>query len=122
MSASSILVVDDEESVRLVVGRMLRARGFELIEAKDGREALQLVQQREQAPDLVLSDVIMPLLTGGELARKIHASRPEQRILLMSAYAPHELLRRGLYAEHLPFLQKPFTAEQLILAVRTAMS
>jgi two-component system, cell cycle sensor histidine kinase and response regulator CckA len=122
MIASTILVVDDEDSVRLVVGRMLRARGFGLIEARDGREALQLVQQRERPPDLILSDVVMPLLTGGELARKIHAERPEQRILLMSAHAPDVLLRRGLYAEHLPFLQKPFTVEQLILAVRAALS
>src|SRR4051812_31962704 len=111
MTASTILVVDDEDSVRLVVGRMLRARGFGLIEARDGREALQLVQHREQPPDLILSDVVMPLLTGGELARKIHAERPQQRILLMSAHAPDVLLRRGLYAEHLPFLQKPFTVE-----------
>jgi two-component system, cell cycle sensor histidine kinase and response regulator CckA len=122
MIGPAILVVDDEETVRLVVGRMLRARGFALLEARDGREALQLVQQREHPPDLILTDVVMPLLNGGELASRVRASQPDQRILLMSAYALEDLRQRGLYPEELPFVQKPFTVEQLVGAVRSALS
>jgi two-component system cell cycle sensor histidine kinase/response regulator CckA len=122
MTGPAILVVDDEETVRLVVGRMLRARGFALLEARDGREALQLVQQREHPPDLILTDVVMPLLNGGELASRVRASQPDQRILLMSAYALEDLRQRGLYPEELPFVQKPFTVEQLVRAVRSALS
>lgn len=122
MTGPTILVVDDEETVRHVVGRMLRESGFALLEAKDGREALHLVQQRERAPDLILTDVVMPLLNGGELAARVRASQPDQRILLMSAYALEDLRQRGLYPEGVSFLQKPFTAEQLFRAVRSALS
>jgi two-component system, cell cycle sensor histidine kinase and response regulator CckA len=122
MTGPSILVVDDEDTVRHVVGRMLRASGFAVLEARDGREALQLVQQREHPPDLILTDVVMPLLNGGELASRVRASRPDQRILLMSAYALEDLRQRGLYPEDLPFVQKPFTADQLVRAARSALS
>jgi two-component system cell cycle sensor histidine kinase/response regulator CckA len=122
MTGPTILVVDDEDTVRHVVGRMLRQSGFALLEAKDGREALQLVQQREHPPDLILTDVVMPLLNGGELASRVRASRPDQRILLMSAYALEDLRQRGLDPEELPFVQKPFTADQLVRAVRSALS
>lgn len=87
MTGPTILVADDEDTVRHVVGRMLRASGFAVLEAGDGREALQVVQQREHPPDLILTDVVMPLLNGGELASRVRASRPDQRILLMSTYA-----------------------------------
>lgn len=122
MTGPTILVVDDEDTVRHVVGRMLRASGFAVLEARDGREALQLVQQREHPPDLILTDVVMPLLNGGELASRVRASRPDQRILLMSAYASEDLRQRGLYPEDLPFVQKPFTADQLVRTVRSALS
>lgn len=122
MASPTILVVDDEETVRHIVGRMLGASGFTLIEAKDGREALQLVQQREEPPDLILTDVVMPLLNGGELAQRVCSIRPEQRILLMSAYALEDLRQRGLYPEGLPFIQKPFTLERLVVAVRSALA
>ena len=122
MTAPTILVVDDENTVRHVVGRMLRAEGFALVEATDGREALQVVQQREHPPDLILTDVVMPLLNGGELASRVRAIQPDQRVLLMSAYALEDLRQRGLYPEELPFVQKPFTADQLVRAVRSALS
>lgn len=122
MTGPTILVVDDEDTVRLVVGRMLRATGFALLEARDGREALQMVQQREHPPDLILTDVVMPLLNGGELASRVRASRPDQRILLMSAYALEDLRQRGLCPEGLPFVQKPFTVEQLVRVVRSALA
>jgi two-component system cell cycle sensor histidine kinase/response regulator CckA len=122
MTGSTILVVDDEDTVRLIVGRMLRARGFGLLEARDGREAFQVVQQREHPPDLILTDVVMPLLNGGELASRVRAIQPDQRILLMSAYALEDLRQRGLYPEGLPFVQKPFTVEQLMRAVRSALA
>jgi two-component system cell cycle sensor histidine kinase/response regulator CckA len=122
MTGPTILVVDDENTVRHVVGRMLRAGGFALLEATDGREALQVVQQREHPPDLILTDVVMPLLNGGELASRVRAIQPDQRVLLMSAYALEDLRRQGLYPEELPFVQKPFTAEQLVRAVRSALS
>lgn len=122
MTAPTILVVDDENTVRHVVGRMLRAGGFALLEATDGREALQVVQQREHPPDLILTDVVMPLLNGGELAARVRTIQPDQRVLLMSAYALEDLRQRGLYPEELPFVQKPFTADQLVRAVRSALS
>jgi CheY-like chemotaxis protein len=121
MSGSTVLVVDDEETVRHIVQRMLQTSGFSLLEAKDGREALQLVQQREAPPDLILADVIMPLLNGWELADRVWIGQPDQRFLLMSAYGLDDLRQRGLYPVDVPFVQKPFTLDQLVAAVHSAL-
>src|SRR5690606_4629505 len=93
----TILVVEDELTVRRLTCRMIRALGFETVEASDGLEALRIIRQRELPFDLVLTDVVMPVMDGVELSKQLEAERPEQRVLCMSAYptgtlAGHKLL------------------------------
>lgn len=112
-----ILLVEDEPSVRLMVGRMLRSIGSDVVPAADGREAWRLYSTRERPYDLLLSDVVMPMLSGGELAARVLADAPQQAIVLMSAM-PRETLADELRPiPNVPFLPKPFTVEQLVSVV-----
>lgn len=112
-----ILLVEDETSVRLLVGRMLRGVGSDVDPAADGREAWRLYSTRERPYDLVLSDVVMPILGGGELAARVLAENPEQAIVLMSAMPRETLADQLALAPDLPFLAKPFTLEQLVAVI-----
>jgi CheY-like chemotaxis protein len=112
-----ILLVEDETSVRLMVGRMLRAIGSDVVPAADGREAWRLYATRERPYDLIISDVVMPILGGGELAGRVLKENPEQPIILMSAMPPETLADQLAPIPQLPFLTKPFGVEQLVSAV-----
>ncbi|MDQ2669795.1 MAG: response regulator [Gemmatimonadota bacterium] len=112
-----ILLVEDEASVRLMVGRMLRSIGSDVVPAADGREAWRMFATRERAYDLVLSDVVMPILGGGELAARILAEVPDQAIVLMSAMPRDTLADQLRRIPELPFLSKPFSVEQLVAIV-----
>ena len=112
-----ILLVEDEASVRLMVGRMLRAIGSDVVPAADGREAWRLYSTRERPYDLVISDVIMPILGGGELAARVLREAPDQAIILMSAMPRETLIDQLGSLPELPFLPKPFGVEQLVSTV-----
>jgi two-component system cell cycle sensor histidine kinase/response regulator CckA len=116
-----ILVVDDQESVRILVRRQLTDAGHTVLEASDGVEALHLVRRRNGAVDLVLSDVVMPQMNGTELADRIGGEFPEVPVILMSAFAPAGVARIGLGDTIVPVLQKPFDTGQLLELVRLAL-
>jgi two-component system, cell cycle sensor histidine kinase and response regulator CckA len=107
----TILVVDDEEDIRTVVRQMLAADGYVVLDAEDPNQALRLAGQ--QHVDLLLTDVVMPLMRGTELAQRVLAIAPSVKVLLMSAYKVAEIAASG----H-PFLAKPFTPEALLGRVR----
>ena len=118
-ATETILVVEDETAVRNVMVRSLRSRGYEVLEAKDGEDAL-LVAERHNAPiHLVVTDVVMPNMNGTELYHNIRRWYPRMRVLFISGYArsaiPPEALEEGTGAA---FLAKPFTIEQLLTEVR----
>ena len=102
----TILVVDDEEDIRTVVRQMLAAEGYVVLDAEDPHQALRLAGQ--QHVDLLLTDVVMPLMRGTELAQRVLAVVPSVKVLLMSAYKVAEIAASG----H-PFLAKPFTPDAL---------
>jgi CheY-like chemotaxis protein len=107
----TILVVDDEAAVRSLTARILQERGYNVIEAGNGADALALVESRAEPIDLVISDVVMPRFDGLELARCIEIMIHPPPILLMSGWALSRLeLER-------PFLVKPFDAHELLAAV-----
>jgi CheY-like chemotaxis protein len=107
----TILVVDDEAIVRSLTARILQERGYNVIEAGNGADALALVESRAEPIDLVISDVVMPRFDGLELARCIEIMIHPPPILLMSGWALSRLeLER-------PFLVKPFDAHELLAAV-----
>jgi two-component system, cell cycle sensor histidine kinase and response regulator CckA len=115
--AGTVLVVEDEAGVRHLARDVLRRCGYRVLEAADGSEALRLVEQ-EGRIDLLLTDVVMPGMSGAELARKFRALRPEARVLYASGYADEALDSHGLPAQGVPYLQKPFEPDDLVRRVR----
>jgi two-component system cell cycle sensor histidine kinase/response regulator CckA len=109
----TVLVVDDEETPRSVTCRMVRALGYSTRSARDGREALRYIQQHPGEIRLVLTDVIMPYMDGGELSERVRDLHPRLPIVLMSAYPVGVIADLVAAYPELPFLEKPFTTETL---------
>jgi signal transduction histidine kinase/CheY-like chemotaxis protein/pSer/pThr/pTyr-binding forkhead associated (FHA) protein len=115
-----ILVVEDEEHVRLLTSRILKEAGYTVVEACDGPEALRLVTEDLVAVDLLVTDVVLPQMSGTELARRLHEKRADLPVLFMSGYAD-SLDRYGLTGDTVAFLQKPFTPRDLLAQVKDAL-
>lgn len=116
-SSRVVLVVDDEEGLRDLVCRTLRAEGYRTLEATHGGEALEMVESGPEPIDLVITDVVMPGMDGRELGRRLARSRPTLPILYMSAYEVNDIFQRGSPRVSAPFLQKPFPRDGLINSV-----
>ncbi|MCB9799691.1 MAG: response regulator [Candidatus Omnitrophica bacterium] len=115
----TVLVVEDETSVRRLAVRLLEELGYEVLEAANGQEALDKVLKCEKNRiHLLLSDVIMPLMGGKELAEKIREIRPEIRTLFISGYTDDTIDKQGVLDEGIELLQKPFTQEKLAFKIR----
>ena len=112
-----VLVVDDEQGLRDLVCRTLRAEGYRTLEAAHGGEALEMVESGPDTIDLVVTDVVMPGMDGRELGRRLARSRPTLPILYMSAYEVNDIFQRGSPRTSAPFLQKPFPRDGLINSV-----
>ena len=119
--SETILLVEDDPQVRSAAAAILKRLGYQLIEAKDAREALAQAEARERAIDLMVSDVVMPRMSGLELARRVLEVRPHLKILCFSGYTEDVVVGRGLLHEAVAFLQKPFTAGSLALSVRQVL-
>ena len=109
----TILVVDDESSVRLILARLLEHIGYTVLEAEDGPSALALVQSPPTPIDCMLVDVSMPEMSGVETARAVHVAAPKLAVILMSGHTPRWLATRDLDIPVAGFLQKPFSFEDL---------
>ena len=117
-AATTILVVDDEATVRLVVRRMLADGGYDAFEAPSGEAALGLLEEDANRFGFVITDVVLPGQDGCQRGRRIRARWPATPVLYASAYPPEELFAQGICTDDLPFLRKPFTADELIRRVR----
>ena len=118
----TILLVDDEKSLRKLGKRILSAAGYRVLEASDGAMALRVAAEEVGEIDLVLTDVEMPTLGGRGMVDELHEMSPGIRVLFMSGYTDNEILRRGIRTSETDFLQKPFTAESLCAAVRAVLA
>lgn len=116
----TILLVDDEDGVRVVLRRQLVAQGHTVLEASHGAEAIAVVRMRRGNLDLVLADVVMPEMNGTELAATLVRDYPGLPVILMSAYAPAGLTQVGP-GHKVPVLQKPFTSDQLEELIRVSL-
>jgi two-component system cell cycle sensor histidine kinase/response regulator CckA len=114
----TILLVEDEEMVRKLSREILEQQGYKILQAADGVEGLRVCQEFAGPIDLMITDVVMPHISGGELAKKVASIRPEMRMLFMSGYTNDAIVRHGILDEHLSFIQKPFTPEALALKAR----
>ena len=119
--AETVLLVEDEESVRALIRRLLAGNGYTVLEAGGAKEALEIARRHSGPIHLLLTDVVMPETSGSDLAAGIVALRPEARVIFMSGYTDDAVVRHGLVGEGLNFLQKPFTPETLAHKVREVL-
>jgi CheY-like chemotaxis protein len=119
--AATILVVEDEEPVRRLVSGILAGEGHRVIEADGGSAALRAFATCGQGVDLVLSDIIMPGMTGRELVQSLQATRPCLKVIFMSGYIDDEAFVEGLGSGSAPFLAKPFSPAELAAKVREVL-
>jgi two-component system cell cycle sensor histidine kinase/response regulator CckA len=116
----TVLLVEDEESVRELVQEALEARGFKLLVATHGDQALQIAA-RGLKIDLMITDVVMPGMSGRDLARRLAEIRPHMKVLYLSGYTEDAIVHQGVLDAGTLFLQKPFTLDALALKVREVL-
>ena len=117
----TVLLVEDEDALRRATAEFLGLRGYTVMEAKDGQEALAVAANHRNIIDLVVTDVVMPRVSGGQLAKDLLALRPESRVLFVSGYAGQTILDHKVVDVENNFLQKPFTLRQLVSKVRSVL-
>jgi len=119
--AETILVVEDEDAVRSMVREALEARGYRVLVARNGVEALDLAGRYGDYIDLLVTDVIMPQMNGAELAQRLARLRPGLRVLFVSGYTDDAVIRVGVLEQRTAFLQKPFSLDVLGRTVRDVL-
>jgi two-component system, cell cycle sensor histidine kinase and response regulator CckA len=119
--SETILVAEDEDGVRSLTREVLEKYGYTVLEAANGEEALKVAEHHDGPLDLLLSDVVMPRMGGPELAQALLAKRPSVKVLYMSGYTDHPMVRRGVVNAGVAFLQKPFTPTVLLSRVREVL-
>jgi CheY-like chemotaxis protein len=117
----TVLLVEDEEMVRTLVRQVLTWHGYHVLEARTGEEALKIIERNDQL-DLLLTDVIMPGMSAIELVKIVESKRPDLKVIYMSGYTDHAIVRNGLLAGNVPFLQKPFAPDRLAHKVREVLN
>jgi signal transduction histidine kinase/CheY-like chemotaxis protein len=119
--SETILLVEDNDLVRRAAERTLRKGGYQVHGARNGAEALLLFERHSETIDVVISDVIMPGMSGPELAERLSATRPGLRILFSSGYTSNEFIRQGRMGRGTKFLEKPYTPGRLLSKVREVL-
>jgi len=117
----TILMVEDDPSVRKLARTILDNNGYNVLEAEGGDAALRLSKQHERPIELMLTDVVMPGTSGRELAQSVAISRPEMKVLYMSGYTDDAIVHHGILDADTPFIQKPFTPDSLLRKVRDVL-
>lgn len=118
----TILVVEDDESVKKLASRVLEKQGYNVLEARDGEDAITFCKNYNKPIHLILTDVIMPKMNGKELVEKLKSIYPEIKSLFMSGYTENAIAIHGILEEGIQYLQKPFTVESLARKVRDVLN
>jgi two-component system cell cycle sensor histidine kinase/response regulator CckA len=119
--SETILLVEDDDQVRAVARGILSRCGYHVIEARNAGEALLHSESHPGRIHLLVSDVVMPQMSGPELAKRLARARPDMRVLCMSGYTDDSIVRHGVLEAHMAFLQKPITPESLTAKVREVL-
>ncbi|HEX2165758.1 MAG TPA: response regulator, partial [Longimicrobiales bacterium] len=114
----TLLVVEDEESVRRLAVLALREHGYRVMEAANGAEALRTLGSYDAEVDMVVTDVVMPVMGGRQLVEALKPLRPSTRVLYVSGYTDDAVIRHGIQRADVAFLQKPYTPQELAAKVR----
>src|SRR5438034_10720941 len=116
----TVLLVEDEDAVRALAREVLRRHGYVVIEARHGLDALRLAERHPDTIHLMITDIVMPHMSGQELADRLVAARPTMKVLYMSGYTDHVAMHRHL-TPGAAFLQKPFTPDAFARKVRSTL-
>ena len=117
----TILIVEDEDSVRELATRSLRNRGYTVLSAQGGADALALVEQYDGVIKLLVADVVMPEMSGNQLAQQLCSRLPHLKVLYVSGYTDDAVIRQGILHEQVAFLQKPYSMNMLAAKVRKVL-
>jgi CheY-like chemotaxis protein len=117
----TLLLVEDEDPLRRAAAEFLSLRGYSVLEARDGLDALSVTKNHNSTIHLAVTDVVMPHLSGGQLANELSMLHPETRVLFVSGYAGQTVLDHNVVDVENNFLQKPFTLKQLANKVRAVL-
>ena len=118
----TVLLVEDEEMVRDMAKEILEESGYQVLEAKHGHEALLVAEQHHGPIHLMLSDVVMPQMSGRELAEQLTPLRREMKVLYMSGYTDDAIVHHGVLDEGMAFIEKPFTPNALARKLREVLN
>jgi two-component system cell cycle sensor histidine kinase/response regulator CckA len=119
--SETILLVEDEEVVRGLARRILEQAGYSVVEASKGDEALRFCAEHPAEVDLLLTDVVMPEMSGKELADRLKSQYPELKMVFMSGYTDESIVHHGVLDSSVEFIQKPFTPRALVRKVREVL-
>ncbi len=119
--SETVLLVEDEESVRQLVRETLEAKGYKVLEADHGEAALRIASSHQGPIDMLITDVVMPGMSGRELSKQLCASHPQTRVLFLSGYTEDAIVHQGVLEPGTTFLQKPFTLQMLSRKVREVL-
>jgi two-component system cell cycle sensor histidine kinase/response regulator CckA len=119
--AGTILLVEDEDAVRVFSSRALRSKGYQVLEARSGEAALELLETTGGRIDLLVSDVVMPLMDGPTLVRAVRATRPDLKVVFISGYAEDRLRQNLDVGAEVHFLPKPYSLKQLAAKVKEVL-
>jgi len=117
----TLLVVEDQDEVRKLTVAALRSYGYSVLEAANGEEALAQCERHAGPIDLLITDVVMPGMTGRELAGRLVALRPAVKVLYTSGYSANVIAHQGVLDSGVAYLPKPFTPQRLALKVREVL-
>jgi two-component system cell cycle sensor histidine kinase/response regulator CckA len=119
--SETVLLVEDEESVRQLVRETLETKGYTVLEAANGEAALQIVTHHAEPIDMLITDVVMPGMSGRELSARLCATHPQTKVLYLSGYTEDAIVHEGVLEAGTAFLQKPFTLQMLSRKVREVL-
>lgn len=117
----TVLLVEDEQSVRELAELILLENGYNVLQAANGKEALEILEPHDGTVHLLITDVVMPGMNGRELAEAVLALRPESKVLYMSGYTDDAIIHHGVLDQRTAFLEKPFTSKSLLQKVRDVL-
>ena len=120
-SANTILVIEDYSDTRELLTALLHSHGYNVVEAEDQQNAIELCHRKDLKLDILLTDVVMPNMSGPELVKAIQAVRPELKVIYMSGHARDRFARSGIDEETVNFIQKPVMPEALTARIREVL-